>query len=316
MFQRFSDRARRIVVLAQGEARQLAHDEVGTEHLVLALMADRNGVAALTLRTLGATPEEGRRLVEALRPRGRTSERGQVPLTAAARRVLGDAVAQAESQGRRLVDTTQLLLAILAAADSTGLRLVRQLGVDPDEMRARLEAEPAPPHEDGDRATVSRTIGRALPPPAGPPLEWEMGLPDPELEELHPDLLEALLFARAEAYALGERAVAPEHLIVGLLALHGEPAATAIREAGVTLEAVHDQLQLSALADVAVPDVPRLGRALSHFLSASRGERRASPGAITTLEMLAILITHAPGVRLLLRAAGGDPDALRRRLAK
>ena len=88
MFEKFTDRARRVVVLAQEEARMLSHDYIGTEHLLLGLIHEGEGVAAQALESLGISLEDARAQVEAIVPRGQEPLSGHIPFTPRAKKVL------------------------------------------------------------------------------------------------------------------------------------------------------------------------------------------------------------------------------------
>ncbi len=88
MFQRFTDRARRVCYLAQEEAELLRHDYVGTEHLLLPLLYEQEGVAARTLQSLGISREEVRRQVEEITGHGQGSRTGPIPFTPPAKKAL------------------------------------------------------------------------------------------------------------------------------------------------------------------------------------------------------------------------------------
>ena len=88
MFERFTDQARRIVVLAQEEARMLNHNYIGTEHILLALIHEGTGIAATALESLGITEEAARQQVEEIVGRGEQPERGHIPFIPRAKKTL------------------------------------------------------------------------------------------------------------------------------------------------------------------------------------------------------------------------------------
>ena len=99
MFMRFTDRARRVVVLAENEARGLGHGFAGTEHLLLGLLAEGEGVAALALESLGISLEEARDRVEEIAGRGQDAPAGHIPFTPSAKQVLERALRRRCSSG-------------------------------------------------------------------------------------------------------------------------------------------------------------------------------------------------------------------------
>jgi hypothetical protein len=117
MFMRFTDRARRVVVLAQDQARELGHGFVGTEHLLLGLLAEGEGVAALALESLGISLEEARGRVEEIAGRGQDAPVGHIPFTPSAKKVLERSLREAVQLGHNYVGTEHLLLSLLAEGD-------------------------------------------------------------------------------------------------------------------------------------------------------------------------------------------------------
>ena len=111
MFMRFTDRARKVVVLAQAEARGLGHGFVGTEHLLLGLLAEGEGVAAQVLESLGISLEEARGWVEENAGRGQGAPAGHIPFTPRTKKVLGLALQEAVQLGHSYIGTEHLLLA-------------------------------------------------------------------------------------------------------------------------------------------------------------------------------------------------------------
>jgi hypothetical protein len=155
MFARFTDRARRVIVLAQHEARSLGHGSIGTEHLLLGLLAEGGGVAALALRSLGLSLEEGRDRVEEIAGRGQGTLPRHIPFTPRAKKVLELSLREALQLGHTYVGTEHLLLGLLAEGDGIPAQvlagrgitdvlarervrdLLRQHGIEPDGGTAR-----------------------------------------------------------------------------------------------------------------------------------------------------------------------------------
>ena len=99
MFERFTDRARRVVVLAQDEARMLNHDYIGTEHLLLGLIGEGEGVAARALESLGISLDALRQQVEQVIGRGQQAPSGHIPFTPRAKKVMELALREANDLG-------------------------------------------------------------------------------------------------------------------------------------------------------------------------------------------------------------------------
>ena len=129
MFERFTDRARRVVVLAQEEARLLSHNYIGTEHLLLGLLhTDHGGIAARALESLGVTLDAARDQVREIIGEGQQSQQGHIPFTPRAKKVLELSLREALNLGDDHIGTEHLLLGLLAEADGVGAQVVARLG--------------------------------------------------------------------------------------------------------------------------------------------------------------------------------------------
>jgi ATP-dependent Clp protease ATP-binding subunit ClpA len=124
MFERFTDRARRVVVWAQEEARLFDHDYIGTEHLLLGLIREGDGVAAKTLVGMGLTLEDGREDVEARIGRGKEHPKGHIPFTPRAKKVLELSLRQALKLGHDYIGTEHILLGLLEEGQGVGVQIL------------------------------------------------------------------------------------------------------------------------------------------------------------------------------------------------
>ena len=140
MFERFTDRARRVIVLAQQEARMLSHNYIGTEHLLLGLLADGGGTAAQALESLGVTHDAAREQVREMVGEGRRpqTQPGHIPFTPPAKKVLELSLREALNLGDDHIGTEHLLLGLLAeAGHDLGAHIVR-LGASPRAVREKV----------------------------------------------------------------------------------------------------------------------------------------------------------------------------------
>jgi ATP-dependent Clp protease ATP-binding subunit ClpA len=137
MFERFTDRAMRVVVLARDEARQLRHDRVGTEHLLLGLLGQGDSLAANVLDSIGITDAAVREHVKAADDQGERVA-GVMPFTAQARRALELSFREALEHGASYIAPEHILLGVMRAADSEGGRVLADLGADLDAVRRRV----------------------------------------------------------------------------------------------------------------------------------------------------------------------------------
>ena len=130
MFDRFTERGLRALALAQQEARRLSHDHAGTEHILLGLLRERDGLAAETLRELGINLHAVREQVEDILGRGRSEPPEHIPYTPRARRVLDLAQREAMQMGHGRVGTEHLLLGLLREGRNVAAQVIVTLGGD------------------------------------------------------------------------------------------------------------------------------------------------------------------------------------------
>jgi len=154
-FHRFTDRARRVVVLAQDEARRLDHNYVGTEHILLGLLAESGGVAAKSLQTLGISLQAVRQQVEQIIGRGQRKPSRHIPLTPRAKKVLELSLREALRLGHNYIGTEHILLGLIREGGGVAAQVLTRLGAEHDRVRAAIlqllaghqsgRSEPAPP---------------------------------------------------------------------------------------------------------------------------------------------------------------------------
>ena len=135
MFERFTERARQVVVLAQDEARELRHDYIGTEHVLLGLLREEDGVAARVLASLGVELDAVRDEVVKIVGSGDEEPTGQIPFTPRAKKVLELALREALTIGHNYVGTEHLLLGIAREGEGVASRILDDLGADAERIR-------------------------------------------------------------------------------------------------------------------------------------------------------------------------------------
>ncbi|MCE5252654.1 MAG: ATP-dependent Clp protease ATP-binding subunit [Actinomycetia bacterium] len=138
MFERFTERARQVIVLAQEEARNLRHNYIGTEHLLLGLLRESDGVAARVLSALEVTLEEVRVEVARIVGEGDNESQGQIPFTPRAKKVLELALREALSLGHNYIGTEHILLGLVRESEGVAARILSDLDVDPDRVRQEV----------------------------------------------------------------------------------------------------------------------------------------------------------------------------------
>jgi ATP-dependent Clp protease ATP-binding subunit ClpC len=138
MFERFTDRARRVVVLAQEAARSLGHDRIGTEHVLLGLIHEGNGVGAKVLEAQGIGLQVVQQRVEDIIGRGEQAPAGHIPFTEQAKGVLRRALGESTELGHHYIGTEHILLALISQGEGVAARVLTELGVDLDGARAEV----------------------------------------------------------------------------------------------------------------------------------------------------------------------------------
>jgi len=135
MFERLTDQARRVVVWAQEEARMLNHNYIGTEHILLGLIREGEGVAAKALGSLGMSLEAARQQVEEIIGRGRRGPSGHIPFTPRAKTVLELSLREALRLGDNHIGTEHILLALTGEAEGGVAEVLARFGADPVVIR-------------------------------------------------------------------------------------------------------------------------------------------------------------------------------------
>ncbi len=138
MFERFTDRARRVVVLAQEEARMLNHNYIGTEHILLGLIHEGEGVAAKGLESLGISLEGVRAQVEEIIGQGQQAPSGHIPFTPRAKKVLELSLREALQLGHNYIGTEHILLGLIREGEGVAAQVLVKLGADLNKVRQQV----------------------------------------------------------------------------------------------------------------------------------------------------------------------------------
>ena len=138
MFERFTDRARRVVVLAQEEARMLNHNYIGTEHILLGLIHEGEGVAAKALESLGISLEAVRSQVEEIIGQGQQAPSGHIPFTPRAKKVLELSLREALQLGHNYIGTEHILLGLIREGEGVAAQVLVKLGADLPRVRQQV----------------------------------------------------------------------------------------------------------------------------------------------------------------------------------
>ena len=159
MFERFTERARQVVVLAQDEARALKHNYIGTEHILLGLLREEEGLAARVLESLDITVEEVRAQIARIVGQGDEVTNGQIPFTQRAKKVLDLSLREALSIGHNYIGTEHLLLGVIRENEGVAARILLDFNADAEKIRNEIIRMLSGPGRREDRSTLP------LPPP-------------------------------------------------------------------------------------------------------------------------------------------------------
>jgi ATP-dependent Clp protease ATP-binding subunit ClpC len=162
MFERFTDQARRVVVLAQEEARRLGHGYIGTEHILLGLLSEGDGLAAQALGSLEITLDAAREQVVVITGEGTGQPGGHIPFTPRTKKVLELSLREAQRLGDSNIGTEHILLGLAREGEGVGAQVLDRLGASTDRVLAQVLATVrTAPAEEPRRVSVGRTtVGR------------------------------------------------------------------------------------------------------------------------------------------------------------
>jgi ATP-dependent Clp protease ATP-binding subunit ClpA len=230
MFERFTDRARRVVVLAQEEARQLDHNYIGTEHILLALVHEGQGVAFQILERYGMSLENTREAVKALASKGTGAPKGHIPFTPRAKKTLELSLREALQLQHNYIGTEHILLGVIREGEGVGAQVLKQHSA-----------------ELGDIAVIRTAVVdflAAYSPESTRRTRWlRRPHPSPDLESAKPGTSTELRTTPAADSSLSEAArlagskpVGSHHLLLAALGDPDTAAAKALAALGVDLD--------------------------------------------------------------------------------
>jgi ATP-dependent Clp protease ATP-binding subunit ClpA len=234
VFERFTDRSRRVVVAAQEEARRLRHNYIGTEHLLLGLLAEHDGIAARALTALGVTEASARDAISKWVPPGNTELSGHIPFTPRAKKVLELALREALALNHNYIGTEHIALGLLREGEGVAAQVLTEFGVGLPQLRQQVVS--------------------LLPAGTGAP-----AAPTASLPAASPAVQIALHQAREDA---GQSTVASHQLVLALLADPNSAARQALSGAGVDIDAAVQALsnaKISGTTDETDEDRGRRG---------------------------------------------------------
>jgi ATP-dependent Clp protease ATP-binding subunit ClpA len=233
LFERFTDRARRVVVLAQEESRMLNHNYIGTEHILLGLVHEGEGIAATTLESLGISLAEVRFQVEEIVGRGNAAPSGHIPFTPRAKKVLELSLREALNLGHNYIGTEHILLGLIREGEGVGAQVLVKHGADLDRTRQavirQLGGSTQVPQEE-------RTIAGPLPPPSSMEAPSAMALFDAKA-------IEAIHLAQELAKKRRRNVLSSEHLLFGLIGTEHPQVTYILRMLGANEERIRKMVR-------------------------------------------------------------------------
>ena len=234
MFERFTNRARHVVVLAQEEARRLNHNYIGTEHILLGLLGEPEGVAGRALAGFGISLEDARREVTAIVSTGTTAPSGHIPFTPRAKKTLELSLREALALHHNYIGTEHILLGLIRESEGVAAQVLRQHADLPAISAAVINLAPAASPETGGRGRRwLRRRGTAGPAEPGTPAEQA---------ELNATPAADTTLSEAARLA-GTHPVGSHHLLLAALADPDTAAARALSALGVDLDQAKEALR-------------------------------------------------------------------------
>jgi ATP-dependent Clp protease ATP-binding subunit ClpA len=252
MFERFTNRARHVVVLAQEEARQLQHNYIGTEHILLGLLGESDGLACRALERFGMSLDGARDEVKAIVGTGKSAPSGHIPFTPRAKKTLELALREALQLHHNYIGTEHILLGVIREGDGVGARILKQHAADLATVRATvLELLSTMPTESVRR---TRWLRRALPTPGA----GELGEAGKSTELQTTPAADRSL---SEAARLaGSRPVGSHHLLLAALGDPDTAAARALAALGVDLDHAREALRRADVTGTSDEPAEEAGR--------------------------------------------------------
>jgi ATP-dependent Clp protease ATP-binding subunit ClpC len=250
MFERFTNTARHVVVLSQEEARQLSHNYIGTEHILLGLLGEPDSVAGKVLAGFGFTLDRGRTEVEAKVGRGKKAPGGHIPFTPRAKKVLELSLREALSLGHNYIGTEHILLGLIREGDGVAAQV---LGGHADVVALRAAvidavpaAEAADPEDAEDTNNVLRWLRHRLTRRSVTSVPLRV---DPAWGEAPARGTPAAEAALAQAATLaGPLPVGSHHLLLAALADSSSAASAALASVGVNVDELKEKLRTVPVA--------------------------------------------------------------------
>ncbi len=302
MFERFTDRARRVVVLAQEEARLLNHHYIGTEHVLLGLLTDPEGVTYQALTSLGIDPAAVRRSVVNVIGEGTEGLPGHIPFTSRAKKVLELSLRESLQFGHNYIGTEHILLALVREGEGVAAQTLIHLGADLVTMRESVRTLAEGAHESGALHGVGPTEARSKFPAM--------------LNRFTRRARTVVAKAEDASRLLNHNYIGTQHLLLGLVADLETVSARALAAHGLDVAAIHNavvEIVGQGVEGPSVPvHVPLTPRAKGVFEFSLRESLKLGRNYVDTEAILLGLIRVGEGIATqVLTRLGVDLESLR-----
>ena len=246
-FDKFTERSRKVLSLAQEEAQRFQHNYIGTEHLLLGLVREGEGVAAKVLANLGVEPNKVRDAVEFIIGRGDRIVLGEIGLTPRAKKVIELAVDEARRLNHHYIGTEHLLLGLVREGEGIAAGVLGSLGVNLEKVRTQTiqVLSGVPPYTARPTPTTT-SQSRSIPYLSPNPNPLKIGNTVVSLAQnaaFSPELLAVLGFAQEEAERFQHNYIGTEHLLLGLLQDTEGNATKVLNGLGVELDKVRSAVE-------------------------------------------------------------------------
>ena len=309
-FERFSEKAKRVLALAQDEAEKAHHSYIGTEHVLLGLLREGDGLAASILANLGVEIDKVRSEIQATLGRNERVIVQQTIPTSRVKKVIEIAFEEAKLMSDTHVGTEHLLLGLQIEGEGIAARVLEDLGATLEKVRAQIgelrregrgEGEGAGPRSfwsgyQGSTGPGSRATGRAA--------SILRAQPEPQLTA---EARSAVALAEEESLHLGATAVGTEHLLLGILRQGAGRGSSALARAGVELGRARDHVGTASEGGERPLELvwaPAARRALAEAATAARGL------PVDTGVILASIVRDEAGAAAVLRRLGVEPETV------
>jgi ATP-dependent Clp protease ATP-binding subunit ClpA len=307
-FDRFNDRAKRVLALAQDEAIRFNHNYMGTEHLLMGLVREGEGVAARVLDSLGVELSKVRQAIEFTIGRGdATTSPSQISLNPQMKRAIQLAVEEARKLGHGAVGTEHLLLGIVRQSDSAGAKVLGGLGVDLERVRHNVIATLGQTH--AGTATESIVVSHSTG-------EFAGGRSGGPFDRFNDRAKRVLAFAQDEAIRFNHNYIGTEHVLLGLLREKEGVAAHALQSLGAELEKARQEVGFiigrgdAATAPSEITLSPRTKKVIELAIDEAR---RLGSKTVSTEHMLLGLAREGEGIASgILESLGITMEKVRR----